>query len=950
MKKFLTVLLVIAVMFTFSFSSAFAADPTTTLADKTAAMAKITDKYNDELAKLDSQLAIVKAGPKNPADATAADWATACQEAYDSVKAKLDVQLAEAYQAFGVAEQTAAAYEYGIQGYDFASPTPAKNDGYVYFAGALAKLDLTKVGDLDVWNGTAFVQNKITATSASYKALLAKTRDQIKNYNLEQFAKDDKVTFEGKTKSSYEWAVIAQSESLAYLGTFSEDGTDTTKPHTTAQIKQVYDLHNVGTVGQSETGTFVEGKAGSHPAFALLKTAQTLATDKAKIDYAKAKAMAAIKAAVEAQRSTDLNVQNNIIFKQSVSTKPNQTVIDKANKEIEKINKKYDALLEVLTYRFDNATFTVEQSANYVRAYYNDMPYNAINANNSCLGTFNAANDYTWIAPLADTMTYEGGVERILKAEDALKIVEKIADLKDQAEKIKATIYVDGASALAVDEALKDAIDETYMTGNGSISVVMSDTAVHVNAHKLLGTACANNSVVAKSTVTLEGKDYPTVANWKTTGYSANNKAAVKAIIKDAKEAIKAAKTIDDANKAFLDAYAKYDAVLTTADQAALFNYNGALYKKDEAAKAELKAYIEYKVALMGDKVPGATKEATATAIETYFGVIAGNATENFLAEVVDDASLQAAVADVKAKVDALKTKDELKAEATELAKEASAVKRPVALDQKDAVLALYDKVLAHEDYCTMTGYGYTLTASKMLLATDIQSLEALELKALNDTKNTLGDVKKLTLANEEAVNAYVAAQDAYNDLYGAEGKYKDALGKQTVKDYEDATAYENKIFDLKVEAVEALIKALPLNATNAQVAAAKKAVDDLGFAGLCAIHPTWLTKLSKFKIDTENAVESLKLTAKSSAKKGSITVKWTVKGDASAADGYQVWKSTKQSKGYKKAITTTKKSYKNTKGLKKGTRYYYKVRAYKVVDGKNVYSDWSNKAYRVAK
>ena len=97
-------------------------------------------------------------------------------------------------------------------------------------------------------------------------------------------------------------------------------------------------------------------------------------------------------------------------------------------------------------------------------------------------------------------------------------------------------------------------------------------------------------------------------------------------------------------------------------------------------------------------------------------------------------------------------------------------------------------------------------------------------------------------------------------------------------------------------------------------------------------------------------AVKGLKLTTKSSAKKGSITVKWTVKGDASVADGYQVWKSTKQSKGYKKAITTTKKSYKNTKGLKKGTRYYYKVRAYKVVDGKNVYSDWSNKAYRVAK
>ena len=44
-------------------------------------------------------------------------------------------------------------------------------------------------------------------------------------------------------------------------------------------------------------------------------------------------------------------------------------------------------------------------------------------------------------------------------------------------------------------------------------------------------------------------------------------------------------------------------------------DWPGALYKKDEAAKAELKAYIEYKVALMGDKKPA---DNTAAKIEEF--------------------------------------------------------------------------------------------------------------------------------------------------------------------------------------------------------------------------------------------------------------------------------------------------------------------------------------------
>lgn len=69
--------------------------------------------------------------------------------------------------------------------------------------------------------------------------------------------------------------------------------------------------------------------------------------------------------------------------------------------------------------------------------------------------------------------------------------------------------------------------------------------------------------------------------------------------------------------------------------------------------------------------------------------------------------------------------------------------------------------------------------------------------------------------------------------------------------------------------------------------------------------------------------------------------------------DGYEIWKSTSKTGGYKKAYTAvpgSKTTYKNTSGLKKGTRYYYKVRAYKEIGGKKIYSGWSNVTYKIAK
>ena len=79
------------------------------------------------------------------------------------------------------------------------------------------------------------------------------------------------------------------------------------------------------------------------------------------------------------------------------------------------------------------------------------------------------------------------------------------------------------------------------------------------------------------------------------------------------------------------------------------------------------------------------------------------------------------------------------------------------------------------------------------------------------------------------------------------------------------------------------------------------------------------------------------------SAKAGSkkVTLKWK---KTAGASGYQVYRATSRSGKYKKVYTAKKSSvvkYVNTK-LKSRKSYYYKVRAYKVVDGKTYYGSYS--------
>lgn len=97
-------------------------------------------------------------------------------------------------------------------------------------------------------------------------------------------------------------------------------------------------------------------------------------------------------------------------------------------------------------------------------------------------------------------------------------------------------------------------------------------------------------------------------------------------------------------------------------------------------------------------------------------------------------------------------------------------------------------------------------------------------------------------------------------------------------------------------------------------------------------------------------AVKSVQIKASSalqrSGSKRKVKLRWTL---SEKVDGlkYQIYKSQKRNSGYKKCFTTSKQTFTNTSGLKKGKTYYYKVRGYKYLGGKYYYTAWSNVSYR---
>lgn len=78
------------------------------------------------------------------------------------------------------------------------------------------------------------------------------------------------------------------------------------------------------------------------------------------------------------------------------------------------------------------------------------------------------------------------------------------------------------------------------------------------------------------------------------------------------------------------------------------------------------------------------------------------------------------------------------------------------------------------------------------------------------------------------------------------------------------------------------------------------------------------------------------------SSKTRRVTLRYAASGYDGKLKGYQISRSVKKTTGYKKTGSTVKTKWTSKKFKKVKRTYYYKVRGYKIIDGRTYYTKWS--------
>jgi len=958
-------------MFTFSFGSAFAA-PSDAAKQVTAdqARAKIEAEYKAAIAALDANMA-AKVADKYPGTATTYTYngITFDKDVYKAV-----VEAEKYVAAKKVIDNQYDSYCRTLEAYiahkDFVAFSTEAGGGNAY-----PQFDINSYKSYTVLAKDGFgIDGNDKLAIAQFKADLAAAEEFIGSIVVAEYS-DKKMP--GSTDTYREVAGELIADALTALGNIVEPADWSDAVTKIGYVDAIY----VPAVGQAKpTGELFVGSV-TYPIGLnnLLKVAKEEVAE-ADLAYAQTETLNSILGSLAAEKAEAVKeLQNRIRTEQSKAKADAERIAD-LNDAIADVNEAYEAAVETITYIVENvetveALGAISTTSNlFVPAWSFNVGTGNYHSTGwtdaQILAIFKTAN--VAIAASANEVTQGATPKATLSVADCIARAEIVDAIEKQAAKDKVYVDLDGDFAIEIDAAVEDATYDAYFTGVNTYATPTNNTALLNRVNALIG--------AAGTQVKVNGKYYDTVNDWYANAGTTSTLNAdtfvtvntvqndykkaqfdeIRALVADAKAAIRAAKTIEEADAAFMAAYAEFDAIPTFVEHNAMFtNKTGAL-------KADYDKYIE---AL--DKLATGIEALDLSDTKYDAWLESGDLSTDFITAVENDMKANCfTVEDLAAKyaeyveiLNNLKTEKDFEAEKAAVETQLRALPKVVTVADKAAVEAAREALDAFNDYAVLVGAdsAYTIASAAVSILTNAEAaIFADEVEALEDAMEPLAkkyNAGTLTAADKAAVDALSAAIDEFVAAYATKDESNSrlvALENMINQGAVVIDTLEAEMVDIAMADLDDMIAKLAVKDVDAAaVRAAREAFEALSANNQLVYkttHKEYYDKLVALEKILADDVEAVKITAGSSAKKGSITVKWTVDGNEDAVEAYEIWRSTKKNSGYKKMFTTEKTSYKNTKNLKKGTRYYFKVRAIAYVDDVKIKSDWSNKAYRIAK
>ena len=538
--------------------------------------------------------------------------------------------------------------------------------------------------------------------------------------------------------------------------------------------------------------------------------------------------------------------------------------------------------------------------------------------------TMTVAEKYAEVVALGEK--YKGTYESGVKIYDDAKVDKAVADAKN-------AVYKDLGARTAVEyltEAANGDLDNLKLANSDlqKLNKAIQDAAKKMYVNGTAGGAATtsvkygDNKTADADYVYLQ-ETYDNVTEW--------DNVATKVIA-----SLKDAQSYDEINKIMDDAAVKFGKLLKKADatavKAARTSYKGALEKYAEAQWSLLSAADKAKYTVTS---PATIGDVFNNALDAGKDLI----DEEITIDGVKDAYVKA-----QALFSNLKTDDELKAmkEALEAKANALPYDSKLTITDKATVMGVYN------DYVALKDAGGESTIAKTIVQTKLNKINTLEIAEISETAKTLkAKLDKVNTGSDADLEATIALKGEVEALI-TKGK---TLEKEVTDLNKDAYVVLTAV---TLGADYTAIKAIDFNAKevnyakallakaakeNATVEDKQKALDF--YKGLTekqqyTVNEEYLDTVkaieNEIKLSDAEAkayVQDLAVTVRTAkvGKKVKVTVNADVQKlvDNGFTVEYKFYKSTKKSSGYKNTVNKTTNTYTNTNPVK--GKNYYKVK-----------------------